>query len=489
MTSQTSAEPAVLAPTRGARVCRFIEEHLVHGEGDRYGEPFRLRRWQRAFLFRLYELDETSGARRYRRALWGLPKGSGKTELAAAIGLYELCGGEHVSPLVVVAAASFEQADLVFGAAKVMARESPTLAELVEVFETEILLRDLPGRMYRVAAVAGTNDGQRPTCFIADELHEWTGKKERVHLVLSNGTVKRAGGLVLSITTAGSNLDTLAGRLYQHGRRVLSGEIDDPAFLFEWWAAAEGADPDEQETWRACNPAAGDFWPFENLRHQHQTLPAYEFARYHLNVWTSSPTQWLPQGAWEALAAPRTLPARTEVVLGFDGSYNNDSTALVGCTKDGYLFVVGCWEKPEHDHGWIVPREEVKATVAKAMQRYKVLELVCDPPGWHQEIEEWGERYGDVLTVAFSTNVRALMSEACAEFYSAVVGGEISHDGDERLARHLSNASVRETSGGAYIVKQHRASPLKIDLAVAAVLARYRATRAKPKPRARLYSW
>jgi phage terminase large subunit-like protein len=35
--------------------------------------------------------------------------------------------------------------------------------------------------MYRVAAVAGTNDGGNHSFRIADELHEWDGRKERVH--------------------------------------------------------------------------------------------------------------------------------------------------------------------------------------------------------------------------------------------------------------------------------------------------------------------
>jgi len=45
---------------------------------------------------------------------------------------------------------------------------------------------------------------------------------------------------------------------------------------------------------------------------------------------------------------------------------------------DGHLFVVGAWEKPEHEHSWVVPRDEVSAAVAKGMKTYKVLELVCD---------------------------------------------------------------------------------------------------------------
>ena len=66
-----------LSASDGARVCRWIERHCVLGEGDYFDQPFRLRSWQRRFLYRLYELNP-DGSRRYRRALLGLPKGNGK---------------------------------------------------------------------------------------------------------------------------------------------------------------------------------------------------------------------------------------------------------------------------------------------------------------------------------------------------------------------------------------------------------------------------
>jgi phage terminase large subunit-like protein len=97
LSSKPKSKPKTpaLAPSDGARVCRWIERHCVLGEGDYFGQPFRLRPWQRRFLYRLYELNP-DGTRRYRRALLGLPKGNGKTPLAAAIAAYELCGGRHV---------------------------------------------------------------------------------------------------------------------------------------------------------------------------------------------------------------------------------------------------------------------------------------------------------------------------------------------------------------------------------------------------------
>src|SRR6185369_5484888 len=85
------SDGSALAPTLGGQVCRWIETNLVHGEGDYFGQPFRLRPGQRRFIYQAYELNP-DGSRRYRRSLLGLPKGNGKTELAAAIGCAELGG-------------------------------------------------------------------------------------------------------------------------------------------------------------------------------------------------------------------------------------------------------------------------------------------------------------------------------------------------------------------------------------------------------------
>src|SRR5947207_14918807 len=105
------------------------------------------------------------GSRRYDEVLVGLPKGQGKTPLAAAVSCAEFAGPvvfdgwlengyprgtARLSPDIPVAAVSYEQADRVFGAARAMIRHGE-LAEDCEVFDTEILCKDdRPGRTYEV---------------------------------------------------------------------------------------------------------------------------------------------------------------------------------------------------------------------------------------------------------------------------------------------------------------------------------------------------
>ena len=77
------------------------------------------------------------------------------------------------------------------------------------------------------------------------------------------------------------------------------------------------------------------------------------------------------------------------------------------------------------------------------------------------------------------------MTPATTRLYEAVVNHTVTHDGASRLARHIANARLKADARGARLVKEHRFSGRKIDLAVAAVMAHDRAVQIVPviKPR------
>jgi phage terminase large subunit-like protein len=485
--------------TIGPDVSRWIEQLCVHGPGDVLGKPVRLTADEKRFLAWAYEVDE-NGRRVIRRAVRGLPKGSRKTEFAAWVALAELAGpcrfdrwenidskqqargGPAHDPYIVAAASTYEQADLLFAAARAAITEGP-LAEFFDCFDKEIQRKGGPGVLVRVPAVAGANDGLRPTFVVADETHEWTGNKQRVHLVLENGLAKRKDAWSLQITTAGSpKVDSVALSTYRYGQRVASGEIDDPAFLFSWRETATTVDKlvDAEVLAATVAEVNPESWKdLSTLIRRYREVPLHEFCRYHLNLWIEPDEErWLPPGTWDAIAdTERVVPDGSSVVLGFDGSYSGDSTALVAATVDEnpHLFVLGLWEHPGGGTQWVVDHDEVEATVHDAFRRFDVREISADPPYWGQQLTRWAELFGEDRVLAFNTFVRKRMSAACSSFYQAATNQTMSHDGDASLARHIQNATLRETAQGAYITKQSSGSPLKIDAAIAAVIAYNRA--------------
>lgn len=495
-----------LRPTLGIYVAPWMESFLVHSQGDYLGQPFRLNPWQRALVYEMYELED-DGSRKYDRVVLGLPKGNGKSELAAAISVVELKGpvvctgfddagtplaAPRVSPDIPVAAASYDQAEIVFGAAAAMIEKGP-LADHFDVFEREITPKDGDGRLYRVAAVAGPNDGLKPTFFAADEVHEWTGRKERVHLVISNGRAKRKDSWELNISTAGWQPGSLLGRMYKHGREVMRGEAEDPRLLFRWWEAKGEHDLSDDDGLRAAiqeaNPATDEelcggnpFLDLESVAARYSQVPEFEFRRYHLNQWTSAPDSWLPAGVWDRCADPaRTVAADEKVVVGFDGSWRNDSTALVGCTVDDpHVFVLGHWENPGKED-WRVSVPDVEERIREVCRDYNVLHVGCDPSRWQHTISHLTEEGLPMLE--WPSHLPSAMVPACSSFYDAVVGDEpkLTHDGNKALARHMANGVVKEDSRGARITKDRDQSARKIDLAVAAIIAYDMAIRETPQ--------
>lgn len=501
-TPQVVLPDGSLPPTLGPVVVRWMEQNLVYGPGDLVGKPYKVEPWLREFLYRLYEYEPKTGRRFVRKALLGVPKGNSKTEVAAAIALAELCGpvvvlpdgrvGLRTDPDIPVLAASYEQADLLYGAAREMAQN---LADYLDVFEKETNRRDGNGTLYRVAAVAATNDGRRPTALIADEVHELIGRKADAHRRISNGLTKRSDAFELNITTAGADLTSIAGELYEKLKRIATGEVEDPSFLGFWYEADETLDLTDPKQLRVAirqaNPAS--FIDVERLadRYEVDRMPEHEFRRFHLNQWASLTAKWLPSGSFESLALPDTeIPEGTRVVLGFDGSWKRDATALYAWAlpdenvededEDNPLakpfgFLVAAWENPDpNDDTWRVPREEVQVALRDAFRRFQVVELVCDPYRWESEIEDWADIYGDVV-IEFPTNSQSRMALACSQFYSATVSGDYRHDGNPTVVRHFANAIPKETRQGTYITKDAPNSPRKIDAAIAAIIGYHRA--------------
>lgn len=307
-----------------------------------------------------------------------------------------------------------------------------------------------------------------PHVVIFDELH-LQKNSDTFHGMRLAGSA-RDDGILFAITTPGYDLNSPAHTIYQ---AIKAGNTDVYGKIYE--PADQQCALDDREAWLQANPRLVDDPGFmKRLEADFKELPEHEFRRFRLGLWTSTSEQWLPVGAWDTCAIRRGQPEiGTRVVLGFDGSFSGDSTALVGATvgeEHPYVFVCGVWENPGKD-GWRVPRDAVHAAVANAFHRYKVEAMYVDPPYWQREIEEWEALYGSDKILELPTGSAARIAPLCTTFYSGVMEHHLSHDGDQRLARHLNNCITKATMHGDVITKPDRNSPAKIDLAVAAVLA------------------
>jgi phage terminase large subunit-like protein len=458
-------------PTSGDRVIRFIERFLTLG-ASYLGQPFQTLPFQRDLIRDAYRLNE-DGTRKHRIYLAGLPRKNAKSQLGAGLALYHLIADQaDNAPQVISAAGDRRQARLVFDEAARMVKMSPALAKACTVYRNKIVCHRTGGTYEAVSADAGLQQGLNPSFVVVDEYH--VHKTTDLFDALTLGSATRAQPMFLVISTAGYDLESPLGRLYQHGRMVQSGEKDDPSFGMTWYGPPEGDfDPSDEAIWEMANPAWHHFLNQQEMRAAFRTTHEAAFIRYRLNGWTSAESAWLPHGAWEAvLREDRHLMPGEPVVLGFDGAWKGDSTALVACSLvDFHLEVLGHWEAPPGDPHWRTPIQDVKATIRDAARRYTVRELAADPYRFEESLMGLAEE--GLPVVEFPTNSIARMVPATQTFYDSVRDRTLSHDGNPALARHVDNAVLKEDSRGARITKG--TASRKIDLAVAAVLAHYRA--------------
>jgi phage terminase large subunit-like protein len=497
--------PYILTPVSNADVARgdgalfdeFSTQLKITKDsiGGNAGEPMVMRPWQSQAIGRIFARRK-DGRLKHRQALWLLPRKNGKSALGAGIALFGMVygptGGEVYS-----CAADKEQARIVFGTAKKMVEMQPNFSGYFKTYRDAIEF--LPtATVYRVlSAEAFTKEGLNPHLVLFDEVHAQPNRE--LWDVMSLATGARREPLMLGISTAGVKTDSTGGdslcyTLHQYGQQVASGEIDDDAFYYEYWGAPEGANHLDPAVWESANPGFDDIVSAEDLRSAVKRTPENEYRTKRLNQWVSTATAWLPAGAWDECADPeRVIPDGMDVVLGFDGSFNNDSTALVviSCPEPGqlpHIDVVEAWEKPrEAANDWAVPIFDVEEAIRDACRRWQVREIVCDPFRWartYQILESEG------LPIVEFPQSPARMVPATQRFYEAVLNHGLTHSGDPRLARHVGNTVVRTDARGSRISKDSKASPRKIDLAVASVMGLERAL-AEPEraPEPQFFSW
>lgn len=480
MTVVTRVDPTVPIGTEGAYVRSFIEDLCRPSKTD---QPLVLRPWQAQLIDDIFELGP-DGRRKHRIALVGMPRKNGKSTLGAALALYGLLMDVPHAEVYSVAG-DRAQAHIVFNEAKAMIEAEPDLAELCRVYRTHIEVPST-GSIYRVlSSDAPRAQGLNPSFVVFDEVHVQPNRDLWDAMRLGMGF--REQPLLIGITTAGFDRTSLAWQLYAHGKKVQSGEINDPSFFFRWWEPSDSmADWRDPEVWRESNPAYGDFLRADDFIDSVRTTPESQFRRFRLNQWTTTMEAWLPHGVWAAVAdRTRRVGPDEPIVLGFDGAWTGDTAGLIGCTvtPPHHLFVVDAWEPDVL--GNPINAYEIETAIAKAFSDYNVIELAADPHEYRREIATWIEQWPKRVE-AWPTNSLKLMVPACREFYEGVVQRFLTHDGDARLARHIGNAVVKTDRFGMRITKD--ATPMKIDLAVAAIIAYDRARNAKPR-RARGFSF
>jgi len=444
----------------------FIERYVKVPRGTGARKALKLRFWQCELIRSVFD------APRPRQALWSLPRANGKSTLAAALGLYGLFADREEGASVLVVASDERQASLIFNTARRMIELNPKLADACQIYQDRLYIPATDSTLRPLPAEPSALHGYDPSLLIVDELHVVT---ERVWEACTLAAGKRKQSLTLAISTPPEDQNSVMYKLAEYGR-----QDSDPGFVFREFAAPIGCRVDDEQAWRVSNPALGDFLHIDAMRAVLRTTREATFRRQRLGMWVFGSEEWLSTEQWRAATDQgREIAPGAEVVVGFDGGFTGDTTALVAVSLDEpkHLVVVEVWERAEREPNWQVPVLDVEDAIRAACRRWQVREIACDPARWVRSMQIL-EAEG-LPVVAYPQG--SLMVPATTRFGEAIINKTLTHSGDSRLARHVSNVVLRMTPSGPRIMKEHKASPRHIDLAVASVMAYDRACRLPAK--------
>lgn len=451
------------------RFSAFCAKFVKVPKGTGALTPLKLRDWQRDLVGSVLDADVQP-----RTAGWMMPRGQGKSTLVAAMGLYELFeGGEGAT--VCVVAVDERQAGIVFGIARRMVELDPELSARCQVFKERLVIPGRDSQFHCLPAEPKRLEGLDYSLAILDEAGVVNRDSYEV-LTLAQG--KRERSTLVCIGTPGPNLDD---QVLADLRNYAAEHRDDASLAWREFSAAGYDDHpvDCQHCWELANPALDDFLYRDAMT---ALLPPKTrestFRRARLCQFASdSEGKFLPSGVWEDLATGSPVPDGANVVLALDGSFSDDTTALLVGTvaTEPHFDAVQVWQRPRPDDTtYRVPVADVENAIREACRRWQVAEIIADPYRWTRTLQALE---AEKLPVVEFPHSPSRLTAATGDLYSAAVNAKMTHSGDATLAAHVNAAVIIEDARGMRLSKQSRSpSAPKIDLAACLVMAHSRAT-------------
>lgn len=288
------------------RAVRFF--HLLkHSKGEWAGKDFALEPWQAFIVGSLFGWKREDGTRRFRTGYLEVARKNGKTTLLAGVGLLLAFFDGEPGADVYAAATKREQAKICWGEARQMVLKTAALQKRITCLVGNLHHTGSRSKFEPLGADADSMDGLNIHGAIVDELH--AHKTRNMVDVLETATGARRQPLVLYITTAGTDRQSVCYDRHEYASRLLSGTVDDDSYFAYCASIDEGDDWADESVWPKANPNLGVSVKLDDLRRKcarAKQLPTEQnaFLRLHLNVWTQQSNRWLPLDLWDANAGP-----------------------------------------------------------------------------------------------------------------------------------------------------------------------------------------
>ena len=483
------------------------------------GKPLILAPWQlwlvaQIFGWQCVRPPGSAPVRRYRYAYVEVPRKNGKSELAAALGLYMLLADGEPGAEIAVAASHLNQAKIVSRRACSMARKTPDLLDhyQLRVYDSpanpgEIHEGVTDGALKAVAADrSGSQDGQNVHCAIVDEVHAHRDRSTWEALEFATGA--RDQPLIFAITTAGDDKTGVAYEQHQLVADIVRGREKMDRYFGLIYTIDDPAAWDRPEEWARANPNLGVSVQAGDLELKFAKARTSKQAKFgamlkHLNIWLSEAQAWLDPGviARSERASEWSDYDGKDCHIGFDLSSKKDVTSIAYVFTDpgggrhikwrNYLPEAALEEEhngvrylawSEGGHIELMPGAKIDygrvyEQLLLDCVRYNVRAIGYDLTHAEQLVQRLDGRVG-VDLVEIPQTARHL-SDPMKELEADLLAGRATWDGNPCAGWMLGNCQAK-AQGGARIRPWKSKEERKIDAVVAAILGYKVATMPAP---------
>ncbi len=522
--------------TRADRFFKFFE-HCANIEAP-IGTYLKLAHFQYFDLGNIFGwVDKKTGTRRFNEALIFQARGQGKSTECSSIGLYVLSADKiyppyqpkigHFEPnqYIITLAVDKEQTKQVRAAAAIMARQSPFLADAIDVGRgdpkrTYIRGKKRGGDLIAISKETGNLDGEKLNLVIADE---WAAHKEEYRLNTLRGSFgKREQSILIKITTAGDDaMHKPAKNDYDRCIDILHDRIVDDKYFVVIRQLEEQDDISDFSLYEKAAPMLREHNDYsERLLAQikdeynkafnggtEQAKIEYRIKR--TNRWqVGSEKKFLTQELLDKLIASQMPRDEFEKMIRGKGTVNGQDVSLRrDLTGQGFIFNLPDGKIGIHAHGFM-PKDELynhKCTDKLPYEHYvekgymslidgayidnaDLKEYMCD----YERDNELNIK-GVCADAAFCSQLlidmqagrmpnnkaynvieipqtTAHLNESCGKFLTYLAAGKLVICENELFIRHCANAYTEYDKGGRMkVAKKNKDSYYRIDL-LAAVL-------------------
>lgn len=449
-----------------------LSSMCCHVSNDQYyGLPFLLEPFQRENmwkpLFACGQMEDGRFKRRFRRAIFGLPSGFGKTELAAAIVLTVATMEVIHNGQYGVVASSKDQVRNIFEKIATMIKLNPTLKGQWDIGKNIITHSETGAKIMVLPNKADALESWHFNVLIFDELHVY--RDSRVWDAGLKGQKVLWNPLTIGITTAGDSRD---GFLWD----TLEKAGKDPGMYVYWLGLADSDDIEKRKSWEKLMVASWVTWEsIEDQRGMASSRRAFE--RYTANRFPSSRDTY---SCFTAKQLDRCMRGKNDFdfnypfTIGIDGATSGDSFAIVAYqarkNKNGNVYGYTrewVFDEPDEETGHY-NLNQIMELIAGICQEHWPEVVGIDPNRLIVMNSQLQENYG-IDTVAFTQN-NATMCQATSLVMQLVKDGRLKTGKCPKLRAHLANTVEEEREPyGTRFGKDSRKS--KIDAAIALAIA------------------